>query len=282
MDRQAPSKLCQFFTPLWVAEALVERHFPNLDCADLVIEPSCGWGGFLRGVPAYVPAIGVEIDPVAASIARTESGRQVIVGDFRSVALELKPTAIVGNPPFVAGVFDAFLDRCHQLLPEGGRAGFILPAYLLQTANRVARYADRWSIAHELLPRNAFHGRMRTPLTFSLFVKDAHRVLIGFALYREAADLHRLARPYRKTLAATRGSIWEHACRIALEALGGEADLRQIYQEIEGARPSRTEFWREKIRQTLRVYGKVFHPVSTGRYALVESVPPCPPLPCHA
>jgi len=260
--------LCQFFTPLWVAEALVERHFPRLDLADTVLEPSCGVGAFLRAVPRAARAVGVEIDPAVAAIAAAESGREVIVGDFRTAPLDFVPTAIIGNPPFVASVFDAMLDRCHTLLPEGGRAGFILPVYFFQTAGRTARYAERWSIAHELLPRNAFHTRMRLPLTFALFSKDARRLLVGYALYRETADLLAMRRPYRDALAATRGSHWRAVCEIALRHLGGEATLSQIYSELEGNRPSRTEFWREKIRQTLRHYACTFRALDVGRYAL--------------
>lgn len=264
------SALCQYFTPLWVAEALIERHFPRLDCADLVLEPTCGLGSFLKALPSHVPAVGVEIDPKVADVAAAETGRDIIVGDFRTVHLNIRPTAVVGNPPFIASVFDAVLDRCHDLLPENGRAGFILPTYFFQTARRVARYAERWSIAHELLPRNAFHRRMQTPLTFAVFSKDAKRILIGFALYREAADVHALAEPYRQALAATRGSLWKTVCQLALQRLGGEADLPTIYAEIEAHRPSRTQFWREKIRQTLRGYADTFRPVTTGRYALVN------------
>lgn len=264
-------KLCQFFTPLWVAEALVEKHFPRLDCADLVVEPTCGKGGFLRAVPAGVPALGVDIDPMIADIARRESGREVIVGDFRTVPLNVQPTAIIGNPPFVADVFDGILDRCHQLLPENGRAGFILPTYFFQTASRLARYADQWSVSHELLPRNAFHSRMRTPLTFAVFSKDLRKLLIGFALYREAADLQRLAGDYRDALSGTDGLTWKSACERALRRLGGEASLQSIYAEIEHRRPSRTEFWREGIRRTLRTYTDAFRAVDVGRYALVAA-----------
>lgn len=217
-------KLCQFFTPLWVAEALVEKHFPRLDCADLVVEPTCGKGGFLRAVPAGVPALGVDIDPKVADVARRENGR----------------------------------------------AGFILPTYFFQTASRLARYADQWSVSHELLPRNAFHSRMRTPLTFAVFAKDLRKLLIGFALYREAADLQALAGDYREALSGTEGETWKSACERALRRLGGEACLQAIYAEVEKNKPSRTEFWREGIRRTLRTYTAAFQAVEIGRYALVK------------
>jgi len=260
-------KLCQFFTPLWVAEALVERHFPKLDIADLVIEPSCGEGSFLKAIPSHVPAIGVEIDPQVAVVAREETGREIICGDFRTIQIDVQPTAIIGNPPFIMDTIDGFLERAHQMLPDGGRAGLILPAYGMQTAQRVAGYNERWSITAEMIPRNVF-TRLREPLVFAVFSKDRRRVLVGLALYNEAADVKGLAKPYKEALSGTRGSMWKTVCRVALERLGGEADLVAIYAEIEGNRPSRTQFWREKIRQTLREYADCFRVVATGRYAL--------------
>lgn len=103
--------LCQFFTPVWVAERLVERHFSRLDSADLVCEPTCGYGAFLKALPQSVPAVGIEIDAQVADVARQETGRRIITGDFRTVPIDFKPTAIIGNPPFRADVFDDILDR---------------------------------------------------------------------------------------------------------------------------------------------------------------------------
>jgi site-specific DNA-methyltransferase (adenine-specific) len=260
--------LCQYFTPMWVAEALVERYFPQLDRGDLVIEPSCGSGSFLKPLAPEVAAVGVEIDPVVADVARRETGRRIIVGDFRTVPLDVQPTAIIGNPPFKTKVIEGFLDRAYQLLPEGGRAGFLLPAYFLQTSARVARYADRFSIAAELIPRNIFQG-LKAPLVFAMFSKDAQRVMVGMALYREAADMPGLAAEYRERLQAQNGSLWNAVCRRALERLGGEGELTAIYGEVETRRPTRTRFWREKIRQTLRRYPDAFRLTAAGRYALV-------------
>ncbi len=262
------SDLCQFNTPVWVAQALVERSFPKLDCADRVIEPSCGIGAFLQALPQQVEALGVEIDPQVAQSARDNTGRQVLTGDFLTVDLPWEPTAVIGNPPFRAKVFDGMLDRCYQLLPEGARAGFILPSYLFQTAARVSRYGDRWSMSIELMPRDAFHARMRTPLVWAIFEKNAARTLIGFVLYRECDDLHQMALPYRELLSSYEGSVWLATCRLAMRRLGGRAHLKEIYAELERNRPTRTDWWREKIRQTVRQYGKVFAPLGEGVYEL--------------
>lgn len=256
-------------TPLWLADALVSRHFPQLDHRDTVLEPSCGEGSFLAAVPAHVPAIGVEIDPDLAQIARHETGRHVIAGDFRHVRIDVRPTVILGNPPFRMRLIDEFLRRAHQLLPDGGRAGFLLPAYAMQTSRRVSAYAELWSIAAEIIPRDAF-PRLREPLIFATFSKDRRRLLVGVALVDQAADVHELPEPYRAALRATRGSLWRTVCRIALGRLGGRASLPQIYGELETARPTRSVFWREKIRQILRESPALFRPLGDGRYELVS------------
>lgn len=259
--------LDQYFTPFWFAESIVERYFPRLDATDVCIEPSCGEGSFLRAIPAPVRAVGVEIDARVAEIARRETRREVICGDFRTVPLTIEPTFIIGNPPFDADVFDGFLDRAHALLPEGARAGFLLPTYFMQTASRVTRYMERWSMSIDLVPRNAFSGRMRTPLMFAVFSKDAKRTLIGLAFYEEADALRKMAEPYKAMLSEQSGSAWRAVCELALKRLGGEATLTQIYHELKFNRPTRNRWWRQKIRQTLRHYTD-FIAVETGRYRL--------------
>lgn len=267
---QRTKELSQYPTRVWVAEALVDRYFSGLDRADLVIEPSCGPGSFLGSIPSEVPAFGIDIDATVAEEARRNTGRKVIVGDFRTIPLDVRPTVIIGNPPFDLRVIDGFLNRAHDLLPEGGRVGFLLPAYAFQTAARVAGYADRWSITQEMIPRNIYSG-LRLPLIFALFSKDRRRTLIGFALYRETSDVQQLPKLYREYLAAGSGPVWRRVVETALSRLGGEADLPALYREIEGWRPTRTQFWREQIRKVLRQHVDKFKPVALGRYALAVS-----------
>lgn len=143
---------------------------------------------------------------------------------------------------------------------------FFTPLWV--AAGRVCRYGDRWSLSIELMPRNAFHARMRTPLLFALFQKNAARTLVGFVLYRECDDLHQMAKPYRELLSSYEGPLWMAVCRMALRRLDGSAQLRDIYNELERNRPTRTQWWREKIRQTLRTYADVFNPKGGGYYEL--------------
>lgn len=258
-------QLGQYPTPLWFAEAIIERYFPDLDMGDTVVEPSCGPGRFLQALPAHVSAVGVEIDPVLAEQARATTGRPIITGDFCSVPLNVEPTAIIGNPPFSLDIIDRFLDRAHGLLPEGGRLGFILPTYAFQTAKRVTGYADKWSLFQEMIPRNIYHG-LSKPLCFAVFSKDRERSLVGFAFYRQAAAAQDLPREYRDMIGQR---TWRDVVDAALSRLGGVAKLTDIYSEVEGNRPTSNQFWREKIRQVL---GRNFVRVGAGEYARPDMV----------
>jgi len=264
---QRIKKLGQYPTPIWVAEALVDRHFSDLDKTDCVVEPSCGPGSFLLAVPAHVEAVGVEIDEEIAKEAVRHTGRRVLVGDFQTVQLDVQPTLILGNPPFNLKTIDGFLDKSFSLLPTGGRVGFILPTYAFQTASRVARYAEQWSLMQEMIPRNIYPG-LSLPLVFALFSKDRRKHMVGFALYHEAADVQKFPLPYRESLCVGAGPVWRTVVESALRARGGEANVQDLYAEISGKRPTKTRFWQEAIRRTLRRYADWFIPVSPGRYRL--------------
>lgn len=260
---EAPD-LGQWFTPRWVAEAVVERHFPSLGPGDCVLEPSCGPGHFLLALPGEVDAIGVEIDPALAAQARAATGREVITGDFLRVHIPRPVTHVVGNPPFQADLVHGFLDRAHQLLPDGGECGLLLPAYIFQTSSKVEAISRKWSIEAEMIPRNLF-PRLKLPLVFSMFRKDRARTLVGFFLYREAAAVAAMPRHIRdalETLAV--GSVWRSAVRAAFATVGDTvASLEALYAAVE--RPTPNRYWREKVRQVLQVYPE-FSRAADGRW----------------
>jgi adenine-specific DNA-methyltransferase len=260
--------LHQWFTPRWVCEAIVDRYYRSLNLADSVIEPSCGDGRFLEVIPAEVPAVGVEIDPLMAERARA-SGRPVITGDFLTVQIPGRFTHAIGNPPFDARLVHAFLARAHDLLEEGGQCGFLLPAYVLQTSSKVMALNRRWSISQELMPRNIF-PRLSLPLVFAQFRKEPHRTLVGFFLYREAADVAKLPRDMQAALQGpSKGSVWRQAVRAAFVRIGRAcAPLDALYAAVE--RPSENRFWREKVRQVLQVYPE-FKRAGDGIWSLAEA-----------
>lgn len=255
--------LDQYMTPEWASEALVATFFPHLAETDLVIEPSCGRGSFLKAIPDHVPAVGVEIDAALAAEAIANSSRQVIVGDFREVDIP-SPTAIIGNPPFNMDTFDGFLKRAHAVLPSGGRCGFLLPAYAVQTPSRVLRWKQSWSIDQTLVPRTLFQ-RLSLPLVFLMFAKDRPCILTGFALYEEAQDITSMPPKMKLILAhGTPGmGVWRAVVTAAVHRLGGEANLQDIYAMVEPRRPTGNPWWKEKIRQTLQRH---FVPAERGRW----------------
>lgn len=263
--------LHQWFTPAWVCEAIIDRHYSRLDMADTVLEPSCGDGRFLLALPDEVNAIGVEIDPVLAQVARELTGRTVITGDFLTADIPGPITHVIGNPPFDARLIHGFLDRAHGLLEDGGSCGLLLPAYVLQTSSKVMSMNRQWSISQELMPRNIF-PRLRLPLVFAMFRKDRVRELVGFFLYREAADVSGMPADLREALLRpVSRSVWRAAVRAAFARIGAtSASLDQLYGAVE--KPRRNYFWREKVRQVLQTYPE-FQRAGAGQWAVRAGAP---------
>jgi site-specific DNA-methyltransferase (adenine-specific) len=264
---RAPNKiqeLDQYFTPLWAAERLIELTFPDLGPNDFVLEPTCGNGNFLRAIPAEVPAVGVEIDPEQAERARNLTGRTIVTGDFTTIPLDIRCTVAVGNPPFPLDLVDAILARTHELLTPDGRAAFVLGAYNFQTPSRVRRYSEQWTNSTSFLPRTLFKG-LSMPICWAVFSKERHGRLIGFTLYDETNDVAEMPARYAEALRSASGSIWRQAVTQALIDLGGRGTTEQIYARIAPRRPSRTPWWREKVRQILQTG---FNRTARGEYAI--------------
>lgn len=249
-DEKYNPELGQWMTPAWAAEAIVAHALPNLPAKSVVLEPSCGIGRFLNALPDGIRAIGVEIDPRLADIARETSGGEIITGDFRTVELPVETVdAIIGNPPFQMDVLDGMLNRAKTLLDDGSAMTLILPAFSFQTTSRVIRWNQDWSISQDMLPRTIFPG-IRLPLVLARFVKDPAPRLSGFLLYQETREIEEMPSAYRRALNEGR-SGWKAVVEEALKHLGGEATIAQVYAEIEPRRPTNTQHWREKVRQQL-------------------------------
>lgn len=261
--RQTSAALMTYQTPAWAAEAIVTHYYADLDASDLVLEPTCGEGYFLDAIPSHVPAVGVELDPARAEIAR-RTGREVIVGDVLRMELPRTPTVVLGNPPFEASFVDGLLDRAHAWLPENGRCGLILPAFVLSTSTRLVREAERWSIAQDMIPRELF-PHLRLPVIFARFEKRRRRTLVGFTLFAEMAGIRGLTRRARMILENGRAPAWKSVVLDALRECGGEASLDVLYRTIEGRRPTSNPHWRAKIRQVVHHYAVR---TGAGRYAL--------------
>jgi len=174
----------QFWTPPWVAEAMVA--YVLRDGATELFDPAVGAGAFFHAAKAVaerlglnLSLVGTEIDPAALGQARQAGLSDADLADVRVADFLLDPpsrplAAIVANPPYVrhhrlsptmkswvrgfgaslmgraldgrAGLHVYFLLRALQLLAPGGRLAFILPADICEGV-----YADdlwRWVTAH--------------------------------------------------------------------------------------------------------------------------------------
>lgn len=156
----------QFWTPDWVAEAMVEYVLTGSD--NKLFDPAVGAGVFSRAARKVADAkslavsfSGMEIDSAALDQAirsglTPEDMANVIVGDFVCQPPPEKFSAIVANPPYIrhhrltaemkaqlkqlslqttgkildgrAGLHVYFLIRALTLLAENGRLAFIMPA----------------------------------------------------------------------------------------------------------------------------------------------------------
>lgn len=164
--REALRRKGQFWTPDWVAEAMVEYVLQS--GADRIFDPAVGAGAFSRAARTlsrergeHVHLSGTEIDPTALAEARATGLSDVELAEVRVADFVLDPpagrfSAIVANPPYLrhhrlpettkrelkalgleltghaldgrAGYHVFFLLRALQLLESGGRLAFILPA----------------------------------------------------------------------------------------------------------------------------------------------------------
>lgn len=259
--RSGDRTLDQWFTPFWAAEILVEDVLAGLGAVSIV-DAGCGTGAFLAAVPSSCPAVGVDVDPRVVAAARANTGREVLLGDFRDVDLSGRSIEVVlGNPPFKTGVIDDFFERSYQLLPDDGRIAMILPTYVFKSAIRVTRWMDRFSMDVNLIPRNLF-PRLSKELVWAKCIKGGQRRFFGLMLFAEQCDVERMRRPIREAL--VRPGTWREAVRIALEALGGCASLQAIYDMITPERRV-SAHWQPKVRQILQLHHQ---PVERGRWAL--------------
>jgi site-specific DNA-methyltransferase (adenine-specific) len=252
--------LSQWLTPVWAAEELVSML--DLTPADKVLEPSCGDGSFLKAIPEEIEAVGVEIDPAMAELARQNTGRLVITGDFMKVDIPIQPTLVVGNPPFKIKVVRDFLKKSYSLLPSGGRLAFLLSTHLLQTPRTVAELFEGWGVDHRLVPRTLFNKAIR-PLSFITLTKGGNHCT-GMALYPQALFINQLPRKVKKVANNGQKSVWLRVVSWAMDESGGEATLTQIYSLVGQNRPTPTPWFKEKCRQVLQ---KHFQQVERGKWS---------------
>lgn len=157
-----------FYTPASIVRYLLRATRPAGPVADL----SCGDGAFLvEAARLGLPVLGVDRDPeaMAQAAARLSAARaHLACGDGLSATFPWVPDVVLGNPPYLEAkkadralkelcrrrfptvarggfdVFVCFLKAGLDLLPPGGRLGYIIPNKFL-----VAEYAR--ALREELL-----------------------------------------------------------------------------------------------------------------------------------
>ena len=155
-DRTGRRKRGAYDTPTDMARATVTAALQaNTRTPHMAIDPACGTGAFLVALAEQVQCriMGVELDPVAAAVARIAVPRaEVIVGD--GFTTDYEADILVGNPPFVPperqdkklrdhlratmpwlkGRFDLsvpFAAAAVERVRKGGGIAMILPAPLM-------------------------------------------------------------------------------------------------------------------------------------------------------
>lgn len=257
------AELGQYMTPRWAADLIVREHLADLGPSDVVVDPACGTGSWLHAIPNDVCAIGVEIDPALAAIAARDTGREIRVGDFAHMDLnDVEPTCLIGNPPYSAEAIRMFLERTRTLLPPRGRAIYLLPAHSFSFARTTLQLLRGFEVSVQIVPRDLY-PRLSFPLILARLTKQSVTRLIGFALFEEAAALRSVHAAYRQILNSGRKALWREVLMIALEALGGEGTLTEIYQLVETCVPSATPFWRDILR---REAGEHADRIAPGRF----------------
>jgi site-specific DNA-methyltransferase (adenine-specific) len=255
--------LGQWMTPVWAAESLVSTL--DLRDTDRVLEPTCGTGNFLKAIPQSVTAVGIEIDPELAEVARRDTGREVITGDFREVELPWQPTVVLGNPPYKVDLISDLLEKSYELLPPQGKVALLISVHILQTPDTVDRLLGKWGISHHLVPRTLFPRAIR-PLSYIVLTKGSNHCH-GMLLYPESLTINRLPRAAKTVANNGQGSVWLRVVVWAMDQTGGEATLSVLYDLVGANRPTPNQFWKDKIRQVLQQH---FVPVARGRWATKE------------
>lgn len=132
-DKTPEELLCQYFTPAWLAERMVE--WANLRRGHRVLEPSAGDGALARAVPANVELTSYEID---ATLPWKSEHPRPVACDFLRAAPPAKPfDVVVMNPPFnVAG------EHVARALAVSSRVVALVPLLFLAGQARKRRIWD--------------------------------------------------------------------------------------------------------------------------------------------
>jgi predicted RNA methylase len=157
-----------YFTPDPLAVALVSLL--DIRNGDMVIEPSCGGGAFVRAIHAAAPSahvLGIDINPDAPGLVAADSS---MVGDWPALAPSLEvATWVVGNPPYGAAA-----SHIAAALDAGLNVAMLLRLAMLEGGARFAWWrecaAPRLHTVYALAERPSFTGGGTDSAAYGWFV----------------------------------------------------------------------------------------------------------------
>jgi SAM-dependent methyltransferase len=115
-----------------------------------ILDAGCGTGGLLKKLDGYGTVFGMDIEPVAAALARAKSERPVCVGSLNALPFAdgSLGAIVAADVLYHRGVDEAaaLLD-CHRCLAPGGLLLLNLPAYdwMMSAHDRAVHTARRYT-----------------------------------------------------------------------------------------------------------------------------------------
>ncbi len=205
----------QYWTPYPLARFIVEFCSKLTKGRDILIDPACGEGVFLKAGSdfGFRRLVGIDIDPNV--VTKLEDFEVMIMNALEETGFEGKCDVVVGNPPFSAkygkiadrrllerfelgrgrrsqAIEILFLEKFVELAKEGGAIGIILPFGIF--ANTQLSYVRKFILENVRifaiisLPRNIFPGTTSKTCVL-LGVKGRHEGSVLVAKIERLSDL---------------------------------------------------------------------------------------------
>lgn len=194
-------ELGQYFTTnLMLKETVFEMILNN---PDNILEPSIGQGDLVDYVTSKLENVKFDMYEIDSSIKRLKSltKLKVTIADFLKVKITKKYKTIIGNPPYVKGkrnLYIDFIEKCYGLLEDLGELIFIVPSDFLKLTSA--------SKLLDTMLRTGTLTHVNHPNNEKLFLNASIDVIV----FRYVLGLHSDQTMYNETLkyvSNTRGVI---------------------------------------------------------------------------
>src|SRR3546814_11524667 len=91
------------------------------------------------------------------------------------------------------------------------------------------QWNERFALDVTTCPRSLF-SRISMPVVWAKLIKTQRRTMIGLMLFAEQNAVENMPKAVRRRLAGP--GTWREAVQKALEAIGGQASLTDIYRAV--------------------------------------------------